>query len=266
MTKRIMIDQCTAPFGRRTFLTEEDIEKLATDILNGAMRFPILVMEDRIQPGTFHVIDGLARIEAVKKMGHVTIEAVVTDSLTEASKLLQKVNRDITLNPLRICELCRDLGPLLELNAQRNQIEFNRGVRRQAGAGHVTGSVLMAQAVGLGMTTMKRMKTIYNWTVSIGPEGESLLEAMRTGELTYHQVGFRAKRIKDQLQRAGTLITDRSEQLELMSGIARQMNNAVKAAEQLGPSVSREDKAAVTAELRKSRSRLSTLIHTLEKE
>lgn len=259
--KRVMIEQCRST--RRTSLPNGEIEGLAENIRDTAMRHPVLLIEDTATGSGFIVVDGLARIEAASKLGHVTIESIVATDLDQACKLLAKVNRGHEIPYHRMFEISEDLAGLLQDRKMRNIVAANRGLARPAGDVR-GGADLLADALGVTVTLYKRIRDTFRQGQKT-PEGLLLLQELRKGHLTinmaYHRI---RKSIGKPIPKTG----DREEPQgwETLLKVARTIGTAVRAGESYDLDWEYPEQSAETIKsLRESRTVLSRLIWKLEK-
>jgi len=272
---RIMTRQCVVGNEREPRLSKAGIEELAVDIRDHGMKHPILVYDqysellsgkvdiNTIDQSRYMVIDGLARLQASELLGYVTIEAMITDDLAEACHLLTK-SMPALLDPVRLGEILDDLQPLVE---RRRGIAFlaRRG-KDATEQDFLTASELIGKTFGLSVNEIKRFKLIYRTLRRSGEEGAQLLDAVRRNELTYHMAYSRIKRVAKPVTRTSK---EQIETVQVLDNLTRSLLNIIRAGEQMasGPvGIPAEDLERSLVELRKGRKRLSTVIHTLERE
>ena len=73
----VPLDKIYVPASKRTDYDEEKVMPLAEDILENGLQRPIYVREGK---GRFVLQEGLYRVEAMKLLGSVTIEAHIVQA------------------------------------------------------------------------------------------------------------------------------------------------------------------------------------------
>lgn len=73
----VPLDKIYVPASKRTGFDEEKVMPLAEDILENGLQSPIYVREGK---GRFVLQEGLYRVEAMKLLGSVTIEAHIVQA------------------------------------------------------------------------------------------------------------------------------------------------------------------------------------------
>jgi ParB-like chromosome segregation protein Spo0J len=74
---QVNVDAVYVPLERRKLLDAEKVRKLAEDILENGLKFPIMVRFD----GKRHIIvEGLHRLEAARILGDTTIPAYLVQA------------------------------------------------------------------------------------------------------------------------------------------------------------------------------------------
>ena len=73
----IAIEAVRVPVKRVKTLQPDKVEALAEDILENGQQVPIRVRADRDRPGSFVLVEGFHRLEALKALGEETVVGVV---------------------------------------------------------------------------------------------------------------------------------------------------------------------------------------------
>ncbi len=73
-TIQIKIDEIYVPTGRKGTLKPEQVEELASSIMEEGLKLPISVRQGN---GRFVLVEGLHRLEACRALGEETIDSIV---------------------------------------------------------------------------------------------------------------------------------------------------------------------------------------------
>lgn len=262
MTTRIMIDKCYPDHDRVTRMTDAEVEELAISIRDGGMKHPILVIPAGLDG--YIVVDGLARIAAASKLGLTTIEALVTDDLDRACRLIKRVHTQI-VPYRRVWEITR----ALEILFQKRRAETNRLYKEDSNLPRrPTALELMMDALSLpNLQAIKVTRHVYRLAERLGDT--EIVSRLDSGEYNLYGAHFHLKRLE-----AGGNLPPAPEpepprkRMSLLSNASRNIGTTIKAISDNSAmaGISTEEKRAVIKELRKQRGALSTIIHKMEKE
>jgi len=267
MTTRIMIDQCHADRDRVTSMTEAEIEALAISIRDGTMKHPILVLPN--VDGSYIVVDGLARIAAASKLGLLTIEAVVTQDIEQACRLLERAHANQKVPPRRIWEVTQALECLFHRRRRETQRRHREGDMTEL----PLPSTLLTKAFGLRSSNdLKVLRSVYRMAGTTG--NTEILSRFEEGEFTPAMALGRYRLLASGKQavfppvRKPDPSVHKSEQLTLLVNASRNLGITLKAIadESVLNRVSPEDLEPIIGDLRKHRASLARLIHSMEKE
>lgn len=166
------------PQRRRTEATEEQIKALSDSILEHGLNHPV-VISDGV------VVDGLARIEAVRKAGFDAIEAVVSTTFQVALHEVGKA-REGKMSIGRFIDLCKDASAMLE--AHSFQARHNAGRIRQGlmvSGKRKSVPLLFVEASGLAVGKVTILRKALKLTGS-DERVVGLLEKTIAGKLTVY--------------------------------------------------------------------------------
>ncbi len=262
MTTRIMISQCYPDHGRVTRATDADIEALAISMRDGGMKHPILVIPKDTEE--YIIVDGLNRIKAASKLGLVTIEAVVTENLEQACRLLEKANAKQDLLPYRIWEISRAVEPLF-LKRRDETVRLRKSGNTNP---RLTGTELVAKALrARNGQWLKILRELYRIAEEI--EATEIMSKVDIGELSVHVARPIMKRLAQGavLQQPATPAAAK-DQLLLLGNASRNLGTTLKALLEAAESlvVTPGELAPIVSDLRKHRSVLYRIVHIMEKE
>lgn len=261
MATRVMIDRLFLNPDREGAMGQDDIEALAINIRDSGMRHPILVVSG--PDDTFRIIDGISRVEAASKLGHVTIEAMVVSDLEQACNELRKVNKGRELNPRRVWEISVALEEIWAKRGNKRrgrQVEDNR-----------TGSDLVGEALGYSSANLKDIRATYRFGVhtEMGLVAIAEMEAGTRGVVSARTLAYKAFKLAEiPVRTIPATGAEVRRQQGVLSSVARSLGTTIKTAktEAFPVHLPPEDLNEILQELYIRRRDLSAFIHALEKE
>lgn len=165
------------PQGRPVTAIKGELRKLADDIHNEGLKYPILVMDGI-------VIDGLRRIEAFKLLGRARIPALITTNFGEAALYLEKVRQDAGgFSTRRHVEIVEQLEPFRQRFHKRR---FNRETDDADKPWNDGSSTRALLARALGRSESSTEALLFLTKNSNIPEVERRLALIKRGEDTIH--------------------------------------------------------------------------------
>jgi hypothetical protein len=246
----------------RTVAPDDDLTELTQSIDKTGLQVPILLTQD------LELVDGLRRLEAVRRLGHSTVEAVVTYMYPMACDALEEaVKHGLHAKPLtgrRIWEIYTKMQPLLYITRSFYQRGRAKGSKvRSAG-----GRLFLAKALGMNSQSLLQAITQVHRATEVAETSAKATEAIRlieAGEMTYYQA-------TDYLTKKVGLhgdVVNPTAQRETLDAAATSMSVLVRALGRLGPlhkKLPKEEVEAKIAELAYARARLTKAIKLLTKE
>ena len=254
MSERILIESIKT---LRTLDPDDKVQPLAIDIRDSGQKVPVLLDED------YTLIDGLRRLEAVKMLGHETIEVVRATTLEEATDVLKLAHAGKPVDRVRrVWEIRKQLQRLLSERGSR-QRQRQTGLPR--GARVISKEEkwrwLFIDAMG-GLKSADRIRTLYGMAEKNDALAQELVTRMENGEISPHAAYARYTRRTP----LNGNIHSAKEQLAALENATRGLSGIMKALDKLGwpIMVSPEDRAPIIKELLVYRRQFYKLIHLLE--
>lgn len=212
--------------------SDVDLETLTTSIKQDGLKHPVLVDED------LHLIDGLQRIRAAKRLGWTKIEVTKHTIWKLAVEDLEIQNKSVLpLTEKRIWQISESLVPLSRARL-RHLRTGNKETRDAYYAkwGHEVPRDQICRALGINEARYTAVRHVYKLAqpVSSDPEqapyAQMLIDKMEAGELTAHQVSWLLLK-RNRSPRTSMPV---AKQVQILSDVCRMLDIASKALANLG--------------------------------
>lgn len=243
----------------------DDISVLTKHINDSGLQVPILVDHN------LNLIDGLRRLEAVRSLGHTTIEVNVTSMYPQACMWLKQAREHGTearpLVPQRIWEIYRQLAPLMNITRSHAQRGRKKGQPPKIGLG---GRPALVDALGLpSESPLQAITQVYRAAEEDPTErGDRAREAVvrvNDGSMTIYSAVDHMRMTKGLY---GEVVSVHAQRVAFKSLVAN-LNGLGHGMDQLGqlnPSLTTREIEDWLRSLKTSRRRLATFIHLVEEE
>lgn len=246
---------------RRALDPGDDLGPLMEHIRDSGLRVPVLVNQD------YELIDGLRRVEAVRRLGNTRIEVIAVTLYGPALTWIERARVHGVyakpLTPRRMFELYESCKPLISVTRSQQM----RGRQRGEGV-HIKGRERFLAAIGIDSESWFQAVTqLYRMSKEDSLRGETAREAVAM--LEEGQVSPYMALDYVRTRRRPGIIVKAEEQLAMLDSVASSLAGMAYGIKQLGlvdPSIPRERRTGVAKELREFRSTLHRLITQLEKE
>jgi hypothetical protein len=237
--EEIEIDQIVVP---RDLVPDDDLSDLIQSLEQTDLEIPILLNQNN------HLIDGLRRIEAFRKMGRNTIACVRSTNLNESLVWIEKTREHglaaKTLIPRRVYQFHQALRDQMldraTMARQRGRIDNGKGQPPNPLPGEDTyrrgpSRYMLGAALGIGSRSwIEATLGVYIATEKLGPRGtyaKGIAKRVDSGELSAHQ-GVRM--IQAFSRRMDVPRLTPGEQREMMERTLTQVNGLSRVLDSIG--------------------------------
>lgn len=259
MARTVVIDEIIMD---RVLDPDDDLTELTQSINKTGLAVPILLTQD------LELVDGLRRLEAMRRLGHDTVDAVVTYMYPMACDALEAaVKHGRYAKPLtgqRVWEIYSKMQPLLYITRSF----YQRGKPKGSQVRSAGGRLFLAKALGMRSASLLQAITQVHRAAEVPETAAKATEAIRlvqAKEMTYYQaVDF----VTNKAGLHGDVVSATAQQ-ETLDAAATSMNALVRALGRLGPlhkKFPKEEVDAKVAELAYARAKLTRTIKLLTKE
>lgn len=253
MSERILIESVKMD---RELRPPEEVDELARAIAAHGQAVSVLLTQDLV------LVDGLRRLEALKLLGHQTVEADIATTLEEACANLHEAHGGVP--PLhriwRMWEIKQSLDDLIQERAYHARDRGNKA-RGSGKPSTAAGPSRRLFVEAFGYKPWDTLITVHRAFDPESPVHVRIMDDLETGHITAHT----AWRLMYKAAGFQGHITTGQEQATLLEGVSRQMNTAVQAISRLGPIALPSDQLNEhLTGLKKARAALIRNIHLLE--
>lgn len=247
----------------RQLVPTDDLSSLMASIERSGQRVPILTN------GDYHLIDGLRRLEALRRLGHTTAEVIATSMYPQACAALKRAREHgvaaVEVTPRRLWELYEALRPLLNITRSHLQRGRQRGQQIRIG-----GRALFIEALGMSSESLLQAVTQVYRAAQEDPtdRGDRAREAVKRLEAGETTVYMAVDYMRPMVETRDIVKLD--EQRAAFETAAKTLNGLLFGLERIGPLNRRLVKDGEIEEylrqLKIFRRKFAGFIHRIEEE
>lgn len=196
----------------RTLADESGIGDLAQEIKKAGKAEPILLREN------LNIIDGLRRVEAVKRLGWSEIDAIVSDDIIYVLEVLQKAHADVDISIRRLYEFHVQLLGLNTIRLQRLKNSGQWFVKKRSTSEprfHLSDEVWKTFHLPY-RTLYGRSVRLYRASISGNRVAEELVRRVNLGELTFEAASHK---FEDKTYARGEVVKPKEQRRLLEVGL-----------------------------------------------
>lgn len=223
----------------------------------GRLNVPVLLTREMV------LVDGLYRINALRSIGFVTVEAIIAETYEEALENLDLAHEEAPV-PRRIYEIKTDLDGLMSERASLLRSRRNMGspsVKGQPRGQAPLARDLIAKALKSG--AVNRIVQIYKAAANGDVAAQSAIEGIEAGTLRVHAGWVKMLRVNGR----PSGVSDQYEQRTLLAEAARNIASTVRLLSKLEVPLALPDdeREQLVNELIKQRAELYSIIGILKR-